>query len=589
MTPQVRKRGIENVELSRGLGRVFVGGAQVRHQPVHFHAGPPREKFRRRRHVRGRQAEARHADVHLEVHRKRGCAFAQLAHLGHHARRGQHRRQPRGRKLSQLRALEAAEHHQFATDATRTQPQCFLDIHHGQALGALGNERLRHLQRAVAVGVGLHHGQQRDAGVRAERREVVFEMAQVDGRACRTWRVGQGAKLRIAGVRAMPRSLTQATTRQAPGGRIPPNRSLHLFAPGQVLASPETPERYEIKHLVGHGGFGQVYLARRLGRSSAIPQQVCIKVSTRIDGWLREAHFGQALATEARAIRLYDRFPLVRPDGQILYCLALEYATGGDLSAFLFRNRKGWPETRVRREIAGLLQVLGKLHRGQMLHRDLTPLNVFVCEETRLKLGDFGIVRHHREQERCQHPHLQPLSGAEGDLLGRHPEVAGARRHLPDRPVVRDARERRRARTRAHQRGAALYLQRPPQGDHLPLHRAAQPPLPQRGRAGGGAQHQSAKLRTSGSLRTLKGAHVAFTGILKMKREDAMKAARRAGATVHRAPSVTTNVVVRGRPNPLQAAGREGGRKLMELKRLRARGVRISLLSEAAFRRLIGK
>ena len=28
-----------------------------------------------------------------------------------------------------------------------------------------------------------------------------------------------------------------------------------------------------------------------------------------------------------------------------------------------------------------------------MLHRDLTPLNVFVCDGRRLKLGDFGIVR----------------------------------------------------------------------------------------------------------------------------------------------------------------------------------------------------
>ena len=387
----------------------------------------------------------------------------------------------------------------------------------------------------------------------------------------------------------MPRSLTQATTKQAPGGRIPPNRSLHLFAPGQVLASPETPERYEIKHLVGHGGFGQVYLARRLGRSSAIPQQVCIKVSTRIDGWLREAHFGQALATEARAIRLYDRFPLVRPDGQILYCLALEYATGGDLSAFLFRNRKGWPETRVRREIAGLLQVLGKLHRGQMLHRDLTPLNVFVCEETRLKLGDFGIVRHLVNKSgvntRTFNPFLAPkeiFSGAIPKWQARDDIYQIGQ--LCGMLVKGDARER--VRTSEVRRFTC--------SDHLKeiIYRC----IGQRSRRYRNADElvaalntQPAKLRTSGSLRTLKGAHVAFTGILKMKREDAMKAARRAGATVHRAPSVTTNVVVRGRPNPLQAAGREGGRKLMELKRLRARGVRISLLSEAAFRRLIGK
>jgi serine/threonine protein kinase len=59
---------------------------------------------------------------------------------------------------------------------------------------------------------------------------------------------------------------------------------------------------------------------------------------------------------------------------------ALEYARHGDLRAYLARTGKGWRETVARREIAGILEVLGKLHRGQMLHRDLTPLNVFVCE-----------------------------------------------------------------------------------------------------------------------------------------------------------------------------------------------------------------
>src|SRR6185436_2991449 len=74
-------------------------------------------------------------------------------------------------------------------------------------------------------------------------------------------------------------------------------------------------------------------------------------------------------------------------------CLTLEYAPHGDLSAFLHREQRPWTETKTRREIAGILEVLGKLHRGQMLHRDLTPLNVFVCDDRRLKLGDFGIAR----------------------------------------------------------------------------------------------------------------------------------------------------------------------------------------------------
>src|SRR5262249_10943247 len=115
---------------------------------------------------------------------------------------------------------------------------------------------------------------------------------------------------------------------------------------------------------------------------------------TRIDGWLREAYFGQLLDGHPRAIRVYDAFPLIHPDGRVLYCLALEYAMHGDLSLFLRRSGKDWAESVVRRGIAGILQVLGKLHRGQMLHRDLTPMNVFVCEPRRLKLGDFGIARH---------------------------------------------------------------------------------------------------------------------------------------------------------------------------------------------------
>ena len=81
--------------------------------------------------------------------------------------------------------------------------------------------------------------------------------------------------------------------------------------------------------------------------------------------------------------------------------------------------------------------------------------------------------------------------------------------------------------------------------------------------------------------------HVAFTGILSRTRKEASRAARRAGAIVHGSPSALTRVVVRGRPNPLQAAGRDGGLKLMEIKRLREKGHRITLLNETQFWRLV--
>ena len=82
---------------------------------------------------------------------------------------------------------------------------------------------------------------------------------------------------------------------------------------------------------------------------------------------------------------------------------------------------------------------------------------------------------------------------------------------------------------------------------------------------------------------------VSLFGILSRHRRDAIRLARRAGAIVHGSPSALTTVVVRGRPNAQQAAGRDGGLKLMEIKRLREKGQRITLLNEAQFWRLAAK
>src|SRR5258705_1196134 len=206
----------------------------------------------------------------------------------------------------------------------------------------------------------------------------------------------------------MRRHSSTATTRTTRSIHVPVARGGQLLIAGQVIESPETGLQYHIERLLGEGGFGQAYLATRVGRSADVPATVCIKVSPRIDGWIREAYFGQLLDDHPRALRVFDMFPLMRADGQVLYYLALEYAVHGDLSAFLLGRRslgeggrRGWSETVVRREIAGILEVLRKLHRGQTLHRDLTPMNLFVCEGPstglragpRLKLGDFGIAR----------------------------------------------------------------------------------------------------------------------------------------------------------------------------------------------------
>src|SRR5260370_37372317 len=43
-----------------------------------------------------------------------------------------------------------------------------------------------------------------------------------------------------------------------------------------------------------------------------------MKASEHIAGWLREAYFGQLLEGHVHAIRVFDAFPLTRPDGSVL-------------------------------------------------------------------------------------------------------------------------------------------------------------------------------------------------------------------------------------------------------------------------------
>ncbi|HSD65439.1 MAG TPA: protein kinase [Vicinamibacteria bacterium] len=378
--------------------------------------------------------------------------------------------------------------------------------------------------------------------------------------------------------------ISAATTRTRRAGSGPSRGGLQL-SPGQVVASPHTRLEYRALRLLGAGGFGQVYLARRLGRSPAVPATVCIKVSARIDAWVREAYFGQLLGDHPRAIRVFDVFPILSPDGRPLYCLALEYASLGDLRAYLHRKGGGWPERTARREIAGILQVLGKLHRGQVLHRDLTPMNVFVCPGPRLKLGDFGLVRQQSDRRGATVDALNPLMAPSDIAEGAVPKWQ-ARDDVYQVGQLLGMLVRGDARARVR----LSEIRRLPCSDHLKeiVYRC----IGERRKRYETADELIEALRRppapleAGRLQTLKGVHLTFTGILGRPRREAGAAAARAGAVVHGGPSARTTVVVRGLPNPRQAAGRDAGLKLMEIKRLRAKGHRITILNERQFWRL---
>ena len=374
------------------------------------------------------------------------------------------------------------------------------------------------------------------------------------------------------------------TQRRHTSSKHSPAATEFVAPPVGSAYSTETGKSYRLDRLIGKGGFGEVYLATPIPRDG-FPAQVCVKISDRLSAWLREAYFAEMLGREPRALRVFDRFA-EREGPRMRYCLAMEYAEHGDLGAWL-AHKGAQPERFVRREIAAILGTLDALHRGQALHRDLTPFNVFVCRDEKLKLGDFGIATHQMSRRGVTAEAFNPFNAPT--------EIAwGKQRRWQQRDDI-------------YQVGllAAMLLR----GDiESPMRSRDVRGLPcsdalkeviYRCLGARGKRYESAadliaalskkpKEVRLGRLTSLAGRRVAFTGFLSRPRSEAIAAAKKAGAIFQSKPGQSTDVLVRGRPNALQIAGKAGGSKLMEIRRLAAEGHSVRVIGERQFWKLVG-
>jgi tripartite ATP-independent transporter DctP family solute receptor len=157
--------------------------------------------------------------------------------------------------------------------------------------------------------------------------------------------------------------------------------STAAFHPGQVVG------RFELVREIGRGGFGVVYEARDLELRRTIAFK-SVRVGGALDArqqrLLYEAEAAARLA-HPNIVTLYDVGHC--DDGPYLVLELLRGETLGD------RLRNGaLPVNDAIRIALEVARGLAHAHANGVVHRDLTPGNVFLCSDGQVKILDFGMA-----------------------------------------------------------------------------------------------------------------------------------------------------------------------------------------------------
>jgi Tol biopolymer transport system component len=170
-----------------------------------------------------------------------------------------------------------------------------------------------------------------------------------------------------------------------------PERSAAQSERGGSAALPDLPdlgERYRIERELGRGGMGRVFVARDL----KLDRQVAIKLLS--TGAHREEEL-RRFAQEARAAGSLNH-PNILAVHDIGSCGAGPYIVSELLDGSTLRERldgKPLPLKTALRYTVEVAKGLAAAHEHGVVHCDVKPENLFVTNDGRLKILDFGLAR----------------------------------------------------------------------------------------------------------------------------------------------------------------------------------------------------
>ena len=186
--------------------------------------------------------------------------------------------------------------------------------------------------------------------------------------------------------------------------------NLHCLRKGTRLIG-----RYTIEGVLGQGGFGITYLGidelheKKVAIKEFFPQGIVTRnieyqdtVTVTFVGekdnyekgkerFLKEARTMAKFSKDEGIVKALDFFEI----NNTAY-IVMEYLEGITLKQYLRENQRIAPEDLIEL-LVPLIESLDEIHSKGMIHRDISPDNIMVLPDGRIKLMDFGAARDYTE------------------------------------------------------------------------------------------------------------------------------------------------------------------------------------------------